>query len=313
MAEGSLLVVILDLNPIVWTHRQQDVTKRKEVSLPQFLNQLLFALHAFVRLTPSNTFTVVAADDIRSSIIFPSAADETTKDMHFDEIKEVILKQVSSFLSFERTDTPSLTCQLSKAFSLALCHINKWLWTTGKHGVLGAQEEEPDTTTFGGTSNATPVMPAEARILTFSVTPDVSIQYISIMNAIFSSAKLHVVMDGCVLGENDSAFLQQATHITNGLYWKLSNHQHLQNHLVGLFLTPQSLRSVLPQPEMSNIDLQATCFCHKQTTSTGWVCSVCFSIFCKEHQICPTCKVKIKHRKVVKQDVASLIKEEPEE
>ena len=56
------------------------------------------------------------------------------------------------------------------------------------------------------------------RVLCLTGCPDPAAQYISVMNCLFSAQRTGVMVDGCVLGSSDSAFLQQAAHLTGGLY-----------------------------------------------------------------------------------------------
>jgi hypothetical protein len=48
-------------------------------------------------------------------------------------------------------------------------------------------------------------------------SPDAPSQYVAVMNAIFSAQRAEVAVDALVLGA-DSAYLQQAAHLTGGLY-----------------------------------------------------------------------------------------------
>jgi transcription initiation factor TFIIH subunit 3 len=37
------------------------------------------------------------------------------------------------------------------------------------------------------------------------------------------------------------------------------------------------------------VDYRASCFCHKTIIDTGYICSVCLSIFCKANMKAPQC------------------------
>ena len=41
-------------------------------------------------------------------------------------------------------------------------------------------------------------------------------------------------------------------------------------------------RSMLAMHQPLGVDFRASCFCHKRTIDTGFVCSVCLSIFCQQ-------------------------------
>lgn len=60
-----------------------------------------------------------------------------------------------------------------------------------------------------------------SRVLIFSLCPDQSSSYVSMMNGIFSTQKQAIPVDACVLAETDSLFLQQASHLTKGIYGRV--------------------------------------------------------------------------------------------
>lgn len=58
-------------------------------------------------------------------------------------------------------------------------------------------------------------------MLIFSLCPDQSSSYVGMMNGIFSTQKQAIPVDACVLAEADSLFLQQASHLTKGVYGRV--------------------------------------------------------------------------------------------
>jgi transcription initiation factor TFIIH subunit 3 len=132
------------------------------------------------------------------------------------------------------------------------------------------------------------------RILCLVRTADTPLQYIPIMNAIFAAQRTGVVVDACVVGGADSAFLQQAAHLTGGVYLRATRPAALLQQLLGGFVSDSCTRRMLALGGWSSaaVDYRASCFCHKTVIDTGYVCSVCLSIFCKANmrlQACPTC------------------------
>lgn len=87
-----------------------------------------------------------------------------------------------------------------------------------------------------------------------------------------------VVIDVCkLLGSQDSVFLQQACHLTGGVYFRLENVQGLLQTLMVAFLASPSIRSQLRLPSNDDVDFRAACFCHGNVVDVGYVCSVCLS------------------------------------
>ncbi|KAG8660457.1 hypothetical protein MANES_02G162200v8 [Manihot esculenta] len=120
-------------------------------------------------------------------------------------------------------------------------------------------------------------------------SPDGPEQYVAVMNAIFSAQRSMVPIDSCYVGAHNSAFLQQASYITGGVYVKPQHLDGLFQYLVTVFATDLHSRSFLQLPRPAGVDFRASCFCHKMTIDMGYICSVCLSIFCKHHKKCSTC------------------------
>ncbi|KAG0006677.1 RNA polymerase II transcription factor B subunit 4, partial [Modicella reniformis] len=103
------------------------------------------------------------------------------------------------------------------------------------------------------------------RMLVLTVSPDSSSDYIPIMNCIFSAQK-------AIWGE-DAVFLQQAAHITEGIYMRPDDPHGLLQILLFSFLPDMFSRSYLYLPGQDQVDFRAACFCHKKIVDIGYVCS----------------------------------------
>ena len=163
------------------------------------------------------------------------------------------------------TEGPAPVPALSGALSRALCYLK------------GRSK---------GTSSARGL---SSRILCLQGSPDVQSQYIACMNSIFSAQKASILIDTCMLGRSDSAFLQQAMHLTKGVYFRPPRPSALLQYLLTVFTADSYSRSLLQLPKPLGVDFRASCFCHKKAIDLGYVCSVCLSIFCKGMPECTTC------------------------
>eukprot|EP01127_Copromyxa_protea_P018011 TRINITY_DN5578_c0_g1_i1.p1 TRINITY_DN5578_c0_g1~~TRINITY_DN5578_c0_g1_i1.p1 ORF type:complete len:148 (+),score=14.03 TRINITY_DN5578_c0_g1_i1:381-824(+) len=114
-------------------------------------------------------------------------------------------------------------------------------------------------------------------------------QSIPVMNAIFASKKMGVKLDCCVFSENDSPQLQQASHLTEGIYIKTTNANEMFHQLLTTFICPPEMRALFPQPIQYSVNCNISCFCHKRSIDRGFVCTSCLSIFCTEQTQCSTC------------------------
>ncbi|KAG2495706.1 hypothetical protein HYH03_006306 [Edaphochlamys debaryana] len=128
------------------------------------------------------------------------------------------------------------------------------------------------------------------RLLVLQGSRDGSAQYIPVMNSIFSAQRAQVVIDAVVLAPEDSSFLQQAANLTGGLYFRPPRGPGgLLGLLLAHFVTDTATRAQMDAEQSLGVDFRASCFCHKYVIETGFVCSVCLSIFCQPCRACTTC------------------------
>jgi transcription initiation factor TFIIH subunit 3 len=281
----SLLVIIVDANPMSWGQRMVNAQQQQALSLPQigltqFLDNLSFFINAYLLLNHQNMLAVIASRVGESQFIYPPNPSMTEAPMEdITDIRRFITERIKSLayvdIPTSTEDTGEQASSFSGAMSQALCYIHRELKSKEK----GAQA-------------------VHARLLVFaspgygSLNPDVSSQYIPVMNCIFSAQKLGVPVDACVLAGGDSTFLSQAAHLTNGVYLRPLRQDGLSHYLVSTFLADAYSRRFITLPKLKTVDFRASCFCHKKIIDMGYVCSVCLSIFCKYSLACSTCGTK---------------------
>ncbi|KAK7820594.1 general transcription and dna repair factor iih subunit tfb4, partial [Quercus suber] len=83
-------------------------------------------------------------------------------------------------------------------------------------------------------------------------------QYVAIMNSIFSAQRSMVPIDSCYIGSNNSAFLQQASYITGGVYQKPQQLDGLFQYLSTVFATDLHSRTFLQLPKSVGVDFRAS-------------------------------------------------------
>lgn len=163
----------------------------------------------------------------------------------------------------------------SAATARALCQLHK----AGRSASDGTQRTAPEQQRRG----------APPRLLCLKAAPDSPPQYLASMNAAFSAQRCGVVVDACVLGAGHSAFLQQAAHLTGGVYVRPARPAALLQYLLAVFLASPAERQWLALPAATPVDLRASCFCHRRPVDIGYACSVCLSVFCQRGPECATC------------------------
>ncbi|KAF2070545.1 hypothetical protein CYY_008135 [Polysphondylium violaceum] len=271
--DTSLLVIIVDCNIYSWGNREKllkegtlNDEKKTYITFSKFLEHLMVFINAYLMLNQENQLSVLCSKIGKSEFLFPN---HTANDPLYSEktIQEQILHKLQNMdlNNINETEERNISSSFSAAMSMALCYISR-------------------------IKKATPTI--RPRIVVFNVSPDVSAQYISVMNCIFSAQKQSIPVDCCILSQTDSTFLQQASHLTNGVYLKPQNQQQLTQYLLSTFLIDTYSRKFLAYPTLKSVDYRASCFCHKKIVDIGFVCSVCLSIFCKYSSSCSTCGTK---------------------
>ncbi|KAJ8762926.1 hypothetical protein K2173_023055 [Erythroxylum novogranatense] len=259
----SLVVVLVDTNPFFWA--------TSSLSFSQFLSHVLAFLNSILLLNQLNQVVVIATGHNSCDYVYDSssASHHGVENRTIPALYSVLLQKMEEFLikdeKLGKQESPGMIASslLSGSLSLALCYIQR-LFRTG------------------------PLHP-QPRILCLQGSSDGPEQYVAIMNSIFSAQRSMVPIDSCYVGAHNSAFLQQASYITGGVYVKPQHLDGLFQYLVTVFATDLHCRSSLQLPRPAGVDFRASCFCHKTTIDMGYVCSVCLSIFCKHHKKCSTC------------------------
>lgn len=299
--EGDLLVLLLDTAVFTPPAPSHDDDQDDHVSTPEaMLSQVLAFTNAYALLNKHNQLVVYALHAGRCELVHKQVDDPTggtsnttsstgnsnssavpSPCIHANLLKLVLSSSLHDTLKPETADgeipfalagsapQPARTSQevvLSGALSRALCLIHRLK-----------------------TSPSRVRSRSKPRILVLLASPDVSMQYIPVMNAIFSAQRADVAIDACVTHSSDSAFLQQAAHLTGGLYLKPKHAAGLYQYLCTFMACDTHCRSMMNLPQAMGVDFRASCFCHKRAIDLGFVCSVCLSIFCQELPACSTC------------------------
>ncbi|XP_031480836.1 general transcription and DNA repair factor IIH subunit TFB4 isoform X2 [Nymphaea colorata] len=284
----SLLMVLIDTNPYFWSSIPTQVSSAdagggnppssaasNNSAFSLFLSHVLPFLNSILLLNQLNQVVVIATGVNSCDYIFDSSSASETGAANVKQPgksanplplnSSTILQRLESFIVEDRQLAKSdaavasgkVHSLVSGSLSLALCYIQR-LFRSG------------------------PIHPQPRA------APDGPEQYVAVMNAIFSAQRSMVPIDSCVIGSQHSAFLQQASFMTGGVYLKpqLSG---LFQYLTMVFATDLHSRRFLQLPKPVGVDFRASCFCHKKTINMGYVCSVCLSIFCKSHKKCSTC------------------------
>lgn len=251
-----------------------------------------------------------SSEDVDMSDAPPASAmsnrstSSANKYPQFAQIETAVLASIKKLL--DETTEADLTCttsQLSGALTLALAHINKTSLALAANSLSDKSNTNSGAAGGGAFASSTIAPGMSAHVLILSVSDTEPSQYIPTMNAVFAAAQAQIPIDVISLspasvrdsassaepGSNganhtaspSSSFLQQASHITNGIFLCPSTPRGLLSYLTfGLACADKTARNALVPPTHHTVDFRAACFCHGRVVDTGFVCSVCLSIFC---------------------------------
>jgi transcription initiation factor TFIIH subunit 3 len=275
-AEGdaSLLVLLLETHPRLYDAPAPSAGEpgcALALGLRGVCEAVLVFVNAFLLLSPANRLIVYAlhADGVRLLYESPElrGAEAGAKGPAAGAAPTAALLSALSALPSPDSIPPDSLCRtapLSAGLSRALLHIQRCARGPGS-GALSP------------------------RILCLSGGADTPGQYVPVMNTIFSAQSCGVPVDACLLGGCESAYLQQATCLTGGVYLRPPRSAALLQYLLTVFAVDAGSRALLRLPQSHGVDFRASCFCHKQPVEIGLVCSVCLSIYCQPCAQCSTC------------------------
>ncbi|WKX98314.1 hypothetical protein Q1695_013751 [Nippostrongylus brasiliensis] len=159
---------------------------------------------------------------------------------------------------------------LAAVLSHAICHLKR--------------SDGLPTSVGDSTSASTP----SGRVVIVAMTVDFGTEHGPLMNLFFSAAKHGICVDVVSLVE-PSPLLQQAADITGGIFLQVEKPNKLLSSMMTHLLSDPSSRSLFSQPTLNEVDYRASCVCHHELVSSGWVCSVCLSVLCQFTPICKAC------------------------
>ncbi|KAI1374816.1 transcription factor Tfb4 [Hypoxylon crocopeplum] len=322
----SLLTIVIDTNPRAWAALSDLLPISKAIA------NLLVFVNAHLAFGSDNHVAVLAAHPNRAVWLYPTSpnSDHYAGASHHGDDQDVEMMDVdgeqqqdgaesgssaNKFPEFAQVETSILaslrslidstsptdlnpTTLVSGALTLALSYINK-MSHAFEPAKTSSDPANPVTAAAGvGSSTSDTVTPAatlHSRILVLSVSDSEPAQYIPTMNAVFAASHARIPVDTLSLYGAPS-FLQQAAYITSGTFLSAaSNPRGLLSYLMFGFLADGEARQYLLTPTQDLVDFRAACFCHRNVIDTGFVCSICLSIFCQvpPNAECLTCGTKL--------------------
>lgn len=316
----SLLAVVVDTNPSAWALIRKVLPISKAIAniliyvnahlALSNLNQVaIIAAHShrarWLYPSPPNhrprkdaAGDVEMADAAATSRNNRTRAAAANKLPQFAHIESAVLDSLQALI---RETSPAevastTTTLVSGALTLALAHINKVreaalgtglgersaaAASVGRGPPPGSGGQPGSAAIPAGAGNVGAAMAVRGRILVVSVSDSSASQYIPTMNAVFAASHASVPLDVIALRGN-APFLQQGCYITGGNFIHAKEPRGLLTYLMAGFpVGGSAVSDMLISPGTEKVDFRAACFCHRKALDTGFVCSVCLSIFCE--------------------------------
>ncbi|KAL7299602.1 hypothetical protein TKK_0007366 [Trichogramma kaykai] len=268
--EKSLLIIVLDINPM------QKLIKQV---ITQVLSSTIVFANAHLMQRSNNILAFMSCHDHGAEFLYPKDDMPGVRQYDgqyekFSQLEHTVRKQIHKIVG-EMPMKHSNETLISGALSMGLCYITRL-------------EREK----YAGEK-------INSRMIVITGSVDSATQYMHYMNIFFTAQKMGIILDVCSL-EHELTLLQQGCDLTGGNYLKLPQNNGKPNipgllqYLMWIFLPDPAIRSKLVLPPPVKVDYRAACFCHQELIDTGYVCSVCLSIFCKIRPICTTCHTMFK-------------------
>ncbi|KAI1337380.1 TFIIH subunit Tfb4/p34 [Xylariaceae sp. FL0016] len=313
----SLLTIIIDTNPRAWAAISH------LLPISNAIANIMVFVNAHLAFGNDNQVAILAAHTNRAVWLYPNSpnpdacntGDAEDVDMtgigtgtreqetapalgtsankfpQFAQIETSILTALRATIDSTTAADLSPTTLISGALTMALSHIHK---TSLAFDPPKTSSSDPaSSSTAPQTTSSAPSL--HARILILSVSDSSPAQYIPTMNAVFAASHSRIPLDTISL-YGTPTFLQQAAFITSGTFLSCAgNPRGLLTYLMLGLLPDASAREHLITPSQELVDFRAACFCHRNVVDTGFVCSICLSIFCEipEGAECLTCGTKL--------------------
>ncbi|KAI5956797.1 TFB4 [Candida jiufengensis] len=315
--DPSLLTIILDVSPKGWFNL------RNQITLQDITKSLLVFVNSHLSINNSNQVAFIASSPYKSKFLYPNPNPQIINSKisqgmyrQFKNVDDVVLDELNKFIEEtsenlqDESKTKKASSTITGAISMALTYTNRMLTldqsintTTASAISTSSTSNSSNQTNSSSATTAQSTVSMKSRILIISSNDnDDLLNYIPLMNCIFTAQKLKVSLDILKLGNRDSSYLQQASDATNGIYLKIQDPNGIIQVLSTAFFVEPNLRPYIILPTNSQVNYKASCFLTKKPVDLGYVCSICLCImsYIPKENKCPACSSEF-DEKIIKQ------------
>jgi len=256
----SVLCVIVDCNACAWASLFEQQNQLAETA-----NLLSVSISSIVSFCSAH----LAQNCMNRLVLFAAAVGVSSQPLYSDLMtsddarRTMAIGLRSAFNASANSTNVEMGIPLASMVALSLCHIAR------------VRNECPN---------------ADARVLVLTVSEEANGDEKRLMNLFFTAHKQQIIVDVAAIGSgNGFALLQQAADITGGIHVSMNSPRSLLNHLLTFFLCDSRVRRQLTIPEPDSVDYRTTCYCHGNSVSVAFACSVCLAVHCHITPICDSC------------------------
>ncbi|CCD22681.1 TFIIH/NER complex subunit TFB4 NDAI_0A05260 [Naumovozyma dairenensis CBS 421] len=284
----SLLTVIIDITPKLWTELDQETEENG--SLISVLKSLIVFLNAHLAFNSSNQVAVIASHSQGIKYLYPQNTKGSDEESS-SKTKDLSIINKDMYRRFRNVDE-TLVEELYTLFEKERDQIDKFKQKSTLSGAMSA-----GLTYINRLSRELEAISLKSRLMVLTCggkgeSKDEIFQYIPIMNCIFSANKIKCPIDVVKIGGSErSTFLQQTTDATNGVYLHVESSKGLIQYLsTAMFIDP-SLRQIIVKPNHGSVDFRTSCYLTGKVVAIGYICSVCLCVLSiiPPGNKCPAC------------------------
>ncbi|CAD5211250.1 unnamed protein product [Bursaphelenchus okinawaensis] len=258
----SCLILVVDCNSNSWGHLVEKW--HSDLLLKNVIGSIIILANSHLPLSAGNRLLLVSTGSpIQNKVLFSSefASKSVSVASEIDSnLRRAIEASARSPDAYTHTN-------YSSSFALAVCHFNRFKRENSK---------------------------AAGRIVVLNLSPESHAEQSKLMNLFLGAQQQNLRIYVASLSLTNP-MLRQASDVSGGIHREVKSVEDLPDFFTRYCLgNSKEAQDAFALRNFEKIDYQASCFCHNQPVSLGFVCSVCLAVHCQYIPICVACGTAFK-------------------